>query len=313
MKAVFFGTPNYSTASIRALWAAGIEVPLICTRPARRSGRGRVSTPTPVAVFGGEHGIPVITPERLDRDASSVIQEVQADAFVVVAYGRFIPTELLSHPRFGAFNIHPSLLPRHRGPSPVATAILNGDRHTGVTIMQLDDGMDTGPILMQSPPIEIGNRERNDSLTERLFDVGSRMLPAALTDLASGVVEPQAQDDAAATVSRLIRKEDGRIDWHSPADLIARMNRAYHPWPGTNTSWCGQAFKVVDAEISDIPAPISGDIPGTVFKADDALYVAAGSGSSLRLLTVQSAGRRAMPATDFALGQPDFIGSQLGA
>ena len=313
MKTVFFGTPNYATASIRALLRSEIEVSMICTRPARGAGRGRVATPTPVAVFGDDLGIPVITPERLDRGATEEIHGVGADVFVVVAYGRFIPAELLSLPRLGVVNIHPSLLPKHRGPSPVATAILDGDRHTGVTIMLLDEGMDTGPILSQSQLIEIGPRERCDSLTERLFDVGTQLLPRALNELDSGELVPRRQDDSAATVTRLIRKSDGDIDWRLPADLIERMNRAYHPWPGTSTTWRGQPLKVLDVELTNDSLQRVGLEPGLVFERSDGVFVAAGVGSSLKLLSVQAAGRRAMSATDFAIGRADFVGSRLGA
>lgn len=315
MKTVFFGTPNYATGSIRALLSSGIEVSLICTRPPRRAGRGRRSTPTPVAELGHQLEIPVITPERLDADAIERIQSVGADAFVVVAYGRFIPDALLDHPLLGVLNIHPSLLPKHRGPSPVASAILNGDSHSGATVMLLDEGMDSGPILMQSAPVQITPDDRCDALTERLFALGSEMLPDALTRLASGEIKAREQNHADATVTKLIRKEDGQIDWRDSADRIVRMNRAFHPWPGTATTWRGQPFKVVDAAPADVsPAATTRAAPGTVFKGDDGeVYVVAGHGSSLKLVTVQQAGRRAMAVSDFVIGQPEFVGSQLGA
>ncbi len=311
MKAVFFGTPNYATPSICALLDAGIDVTLICTRPPRRVGRGRLKTATPVAIFAEEIGNPVFAPDRLDADAIAEISGADADAYVVVAYGRFIPPELLAQPRLGVVNLHPSLLPKHRGPSPVASAILEGDGTTGVTVMLLDAGMDTGPIVMQSPPMEISDSVRCDELTERLFDVGSRLLPEALSGLASGALEPVVQDDGLASVTRLIKKEDGEIDWQVPAEQIVRMNRAYHPWPGTSSVWCGEAFKIVDAEVG---GSVDRVLPGTVMRGGDGgILVAAGEGTSLRLLAVQAAGRRAMSVHDFALGRPDFIGSRLGA
>ena len=311
MKAVFFGTPNYATPSIRALMDADIDVPLICTRPPRRAGRGRLRAPTPVATFADDLGIPIITPDRLDTDAVSEISRAEADAYVVVAYGRFIPPELLAQPRLGVVNLHPSLLPKHRGPSPVATAILDGNFHTGVTVMLLDEGMDTGPILLQSSPIEISYSTRCDTLTSELFEIGSRLLPEALNGLESGALNPVPQDDSLASVTRLIKKEDGEIDWYETADRIVRMNRAYHPWPGTNTFWSGEPFKIVDSEVG---GPIGDVLPGRVLRGDDgAISVAAVDGTSVRLITVQAAGRRAMSVADFALGRPDFIGSRLGA
>ena len=311
MKAVFFGTPNYATTSIRALLDGDIDVTMACTRPPRRAGRGRLKAPTPVAIFAEELGIPVITPDRLDAEAVSEISRSEADVYVVVAYGRFIPPELLTQPRLGVLNLHPSLLPKHRGPSPVATAILEGDDVTGVTVMLLDEGMDTGPIVLQSSPIEISGSVRCDELTVRLFDVGSRLLPEALSGLASGALEPVAQNNGLSSVTRLIKKEDGEVDWAVSAERIVRMNRAYHPWPGTSTVWSGEPFKIVDAEVG---GSVDRVLPGTVFRGGDGgILVAAGGGSSLRLLAVQAAGRRAMSVEDFALGRPDFIGSRLGA
>ena len=314
MRAIFFGTPNAAIASLRALLEAGIEVPLICTRPARRAGRGRVLSPIPAENFGVDSGIPVITPQALDAEAVATIRQVEADVYVVVAYGRFIPTELLSAPRLGVVNIHPSLLPRHRGPSPVATAILEGDASTGVSIMLLDEGMDTGPILAQCEPMSISSDVRCDALTEHLFELGAGMLPDVLKDYCAGKVSPRPQIESEATVTRLLTKVDGEIDWEAPADRIVRMNRAYHPWPGTSTFWGGEVFKIVDVEIVDGVIPVSELDAGSVFRADDgSVCVATGFGSSVRLVTVQAAGRRAISAVEFANGRRDFVGSRLGA
>ncbi len=314
MRVIFFGTPNASIASLRALLGSGIDVPLICTRPARRAGRGRVLSPTPVEVFGKDSGIPVITPQTLDAEAVATIRKVEANVYIVVAYGRFIPSELLSAPRLGVVNVHPSLLPKHRGPSPVATAILDGDASTGVSIMLLDEGMDTGPILAQSEPVSVSSDVRCDALTEYLFELGAGMLPEVLKDYGAGKVTPQPQTEAVTTVTRLLTKVDGEIDWQAPADRIVRMNRAYHPWPGTSTFWRGEAFKIVDVEIGDGLISGPGLDAGTVFRADDgSVGVAAGSGSSVRLAAVQAAGRRVISAAEFANGRPEFVGSRLGA
>ena len=314
MRAIFFGTPNAAIASLRVLLGAGIEVPMICTRPARRSGRGRAVTSSPVEIFGKDSGISVITPQALDAEAMSTIRGIEADVYVVVAYGRFIPGALLSTPRLGVVNIHPSLLPRHRGPSPVATAILDGDASTGVSIMLLDEGMDTGPILAQSEPVSISSNVRCDALTEHLFEMGAGMLPDVLKNYCAGKVIPRAQIEADATVTRLLTKVDGEIDWEAPADRIVRMNRAYHPWPGTSTLWRGEVFKIVDVEVGDGGNSESGMDAGTVFRADGAnVGVAAGSESWVRLVTVQATGRRAISAIEFANGRRDFISSRLGA
>ena len=314
MKTVFLGTPTYAIASIRALRRAGIEVSLVCTRPARRVGRGKVSTDTPVAQYAKNAEIPVITPNRFDSATIDAIRSVDADALVVVAYGRFIPKELLGASRLGAVNIHPSLLPRHRGPSPVVTAILEGDAFTGVTLMLLDEGMDTGPIVWQSSPVAITPETRCAELTERLFELGAEMLPEVLSNLDAGVLKPKPQGDEEATVTELIRKQDGVVDWDALADHIVRMNRAYDPWPGTNTLWNGQLLKLIDVDSvanADIPSGIE---PGMVYKDDEGgVFVCAGESSAVRLLEVQMAGRRAMDVGKFIAGRPDFVGSCLGA
>ena len=186
-------------------------------------------------------------------------------------------------------NIHPSLLPRHRGPSPVATAILENDEFTGVSIMLLDEGMDTGPILAQSELVNISSDIRCDALTEQLFEIGAGMLPDVLKNYCAGKVSPRPQIEADATVTRLLTKVDGEIDWEAPADRIVRMNRAYHPWPGTSTFWGGEVFKIVDVEIGEGVNSESELVAGSVHWADDgSVCVAAGFGSSVRLVTVQA-------------------------
>ena len=318
MNTIFFGTPTPAAKTLTALLAtpATATIDLVCTRPPSRIGRGRRREPTPVATIAAQHGIPTYTPNRLDADAIDRLKAIAADVYIVVAYGRFIPDALLDHPRHGIVNIHPSLLPRHRGPSPVTTAILDGDATTGTTVMRLDAGMDTGPVLAQSDPVPITPDTRADELTARLFDLGATMLPDVLERLAAGMVTPQPQDERLATVSRLIRKEDGVVDWHQPADRIVRMNRAYHPWPGTSTTWNGDSLKLVDVDA----APATNDnadadtaAPGTVYRSPHgSIDVRAGDGTSVRIVTLQAPGRRALPARDFVAGRPELIGARLG-
>ncbi len=314
MRAIFFGSPHYSVPALRALLDAGIEVPMLCTQPARRAGRGRKKTPTPVAELGEMLDIPVVTPERLDADTIRTLGGIDADIYVVVAYGRFIPTPLLSAPRHGVLNIHPSLLPKYRGPSPVTTALLEGAKETGVSLMLLDEGMDTGPILSQSDPVKISSETRVDELTKQLFDIGAGMLADSMQGLASGTLRPAPQDDSKATMTRLIRKQDGLIDWDSPSKHIVRMNRAFHPWPGTNTTWYGNNLKMIDTEVADNTAMADELLSGTVFRGDDgAVYIASGNSSAVRVKSLQLAGGRAMTVNQFIVGRPDFIGTRLGA
>ena len=269
--------------------------------------------PSPVERTAVEYDIPVIAPERLDREAIQTIKATQADVYIVAAYGKLIPSDLLKAPRLGVINLHPSLLPRHRGPSPVATAILEGDDFTGVSIMLLDQGMDTGPILAQSDPVPVTNYLRADELTETLFEIGADMLPDVLEQRNNEKIMPLPQDAEGATVTKLIKKSDGEIDWTLPADKIARMNRAYHPWPGNFTFWNEVNLKIVDIDKMIPSHNVDRQQPGLVtVDADGILLVAAGDGNSVSVTRLQLAGRQVMQTSDFLKGRPDIDGAVLG-
>ncbi len=287
---------------------------MICTRPARRAGRGRGLRQTPIQQAGNRLGIEIFTPERLDANAANKIHAVDADAFVVAAYGRMIPHQLLEATELGAINVHPSLLPRYRGPSPVVSAILNGDSCTGVSIILLDAGMDTGPLLMQSKRMPIQADERADTLTSRLFATGAEMLPKALFGIAHGDLEPQHQDDASASIAKLVQKSDGEIDWNLSADRIERMMRAYHPWPGIFTKMKGEQLKLLSLRKGIAETPLTNDQPGLVSIDDQGQLVAlAGDREWLALEKLQLAGRKPLPGPEFLRGLPGIVGTVLGS
>ena len=215
---------------------------------------------------------------------------------------------MLEAPQYGCLNIHPSLLPRYRGPSPVISAILDGEETSGVTIMLLDEGMDTGPILAQRK-VAIDTGETADALTLRLFESGADLLVQTLDDWVSGLIAPSSQNDDEATITRLLKREDGLLDWSEPADAIDRRVRAFTPWPGTFTSWKGKTLKVLRGRA--VPGDYQAG-PGTVCGEEGRVVVATGSGG-LELLEVQLEGRAKSGAADFTRGQRDFIGSILGA
>ncbi len=248
------------------------------------------------------------TPKTLRQERTlEELYEFGADLFVVVAYGRILPTEALQLPRLGAVNVHPSLLPEYRGPSPVQTAILDGAARTGVTIMALDAGMDTGPILRQSDRVPLLGTERTGALMDRLFSMGAAMLPGVLDDMDSGRLTPVPQDDSRASVTSQVRRSDGEADWSSPAELLERMIRAYDPWPGVFTRWKGRRLKILDAAVE---GPASAGPPGKTLLDAGRLFVATGRGA-LELRRVQMEGRRPMSAIDLPRGHPDFTGSVL--
>ena len=310
LKVVFMGTPAFAVPALDALSDAGCDIVGVFTQPDRRAGRGRRLTAPPVKQAAIERGLPVSQPASLrrDADARSHIASLKPDVIVVVAYGLFLPADTLAAPPLGALNIHPSLLPKYRGPSPVATAILEGDATTGVTLMQLDEGMDSGPIIAQrETPIDA--HETAETLTARLFDMGAQLLADTLPSWRTGEIAPMTQVESEATITSLMKREDGAIDWTRPADYIARQVRAYHPWPGTFTRWNGRQLKIYQASALEMPADAA---PGTVVMLPQGVGVATGDGVLL-LRRVQIEGRQAADIADFTRGYRDFTGSILGA
>ena len=310
LKVVFMGTPAFAVPALDAIKDAGCDIVGVFTQPDRRSGRGRRLNASPVKQAAIERGLSVFQPASLRRDAETRahIASLQPDIIVVVAYGLFLPADTLAVPPLGALNIHPSLLPRHRGPSPVATAILQGDTTTGVTLMQLDAGMDSGPVIAQRET-PIGADETAETLTARLFHMGAELLTATLPRWSAGEIAAASQVEADATITSLLKREDGAIDWTCSAEYIARQVRAYHPWPGTFTHWNGRQLKIHQASVPDMSGA---DAPGTVVALTEGVGVATGDGVLL-LGRVQIEGRQATDITDFARGYRDFTGSLLGA
>ena len=310
MRIIFFGSSPEAAGSLETLLSAGHDVVGVYTRPDRRAGRGLTKTPTPVKLFAEQQGLPVFTPRILDPAIEpDRMVAANADVFVVVAYGRILPAELLAVPPMGVVNVHPSLLPMYRGPSPVVTAILDGQRQTGVTVMLLDEGMDTGPVLAQSPPIVLTGKERAGELQGRLFEEGASMLPAVLDGLEDVTIVATPQDDSKATVTRLIARSDGEIDWSLPAEQIDRMIRAYDPWPGSFTSWNDKGLKILDVNLSGGIDAV--DDSGRVIVNGGKLFVGTGS-DPLEITRLQLEGRQGVSASDFLRGRPDIDDAVLG-
>ena len=305
------GTPAFAVPVMEALVSAGHEVAAAYSRPDRPSGRGRRTSPTPVKAAAEEMGILSCQPSSLK--ALSVQAELDAlgpDVIVVAAYGLFLPGEVLDLPAHSCLNIHPSLLPKLRGPSPVSTAIVDGETTTGVTIMVMDEGVDTGPILAQRE-IPIGESETAEGLTARLFEMGARLLVEVLQDWAEGRIQASPQDESQATFTRLLSREDGRIDWSEGADRIARRVRGYTPWPGSHTYWDGRMLKIIAASPGARPAA---DRPGRIAEssAGDRIDVSTGRGT-LRVSRLQLEGRRAASAREFLQGNGSILGAHLGS
>jgi len=310
VRTIFMGTPQFAVTILESLLSSPYRVLAVYTQPDKPVGRGRQVAFPPVKRLALEHGIPVIQAQTLK--SSEVLEKLasfQPELIIVAAFGYILPPEVLSLPRFACLNVHPSLLPRHRGPSPVANTILCGDELTGVTIMLMDSGMDTGPILAQEK-VGISFMDTTGSLSSRLADVGAKLLLETLPNWLGGQLEPQAQEESQATYSKLTTSEDAAIDWHLSAVELWRRIRAYNPWPGCYT-WCqGKRLKIHEA--TPVEGMAEGEI-GAVIALEEPPRVGVITGRGiLGLGQVQLEGKRKMSIEDFVRGKRDFIGSILG-
>ena len=309
---LFMGTPDFAVPALRRLHeqsaAAGWQIAAVVTQPDRPAGRGRQLAASPVKQYALAHGLPVLQPATLRKapDAVAALAALQPDLIVVAAYGLILPRSVLELPTFGCINVHASLLPAYRGASPIAAALLDGLAETGVSIMLMDAGMDTGPVLRQARTA-IAADETTATLTPRLAEQGAALLVETLPAWLTGAAPPIPQEElpGAVSICRLIAKDAGRIDWRRPAAQIERMTRAYTPWPAAYTTWRGEPLKILRAAV----LPGAGE-PGRVVATPQGPAVGAGEGLLL-LLEVQPAGKRAMGARSFLNGAPDFVGAPL--
>jgi methionyl-tRNA formyltransferase len=302
VKIVFFGTPEFAVLSLEAVIAAGHEVQLVVSRPDKPAGRHLRMT-TPAVIHAARRlGLPLAQPHKVRADdLAQRLRALAPDAAIVVAFGRILPAQLLSIPAWGFVNVHPSLLPRHRGPSPIEWAIACGDERTGVTTMLLDEGMDTGPILMQRGTA-ILPKEHAPDLERRLAAMGAELLVETLAGLESGDLEATPQDEVPATVSPKLERKMGRIDWSAPADVWARRCRAFDPWPGLYCSFRGSRLKIHGLEVG-APRP-GNDDPGTVVEASvEGITVRCGEGTVAVITELQREGKRRLPADAFIIGE----------
>ncbi len=306
MRLIFMGTPEFALPSLRALLAAGHHVACVYTQPPRPAKRGQKERPSPVHALAAEKGLQVRTPESLKGAAEqAAFKEFAADAAVVIAYGLMLPQAIVAAPRLGCLNVHASLLPRWRGAAPIQHAILAGDAETGVTIMRIDAGLDTGPTVL-AEKTAIGPATTAADLHDTLAALGARLIVKALAGLDAGTLTPTPQPAAGATRAPKLGRDDGRLDWQRPAAELERQVRAFTPWPGAWFEHAGDRVKVLAAAVEAgrrIAAP-----PGTVI--DDALGIICGKGV-LRPTQVQRSGRAAQPAAAFLRGYALPKGARL--
>lgn len=318
-RVVFMGTPDFALPSLSGLLEAAYKVAGVITQPDKPGGRDLRTLPSPVKRFALERRLRVYQPTSLKSpDILEEISDLSPDVIVVVAYGKILPQEVLAIPVRGCINVHPSLLPKHRGPSPIASAILAGDEVTGVSIMLMDAGMDSGPILAQASH-PISREDTTGSLTGILAEKGAVLLLETLPKWLAGEVQPRPQDEETASFSKLIVKGDGEINWRLTAEEIWRQVRTYNPWPVSSTIWKGRSLRILEAT----PILSSGELKvGEVIRLSKVgegerhrpkeMSAGVGTGKGiLGLLRVQLEGRRAMFANEFIQGHRDFIGSVL--
>jgi methionyl-tRNA formyltransferase len=301
MRIAFMGSPEFAVPALQALHDAGHDIAAVYSQPARPAGRGQAMRRSPVHAEAARLGLHIRTPARLrtDTEAQTAFTDLRLDAAVVAAYGLILPQAMLDTPRRGCLNIHASLLPRWRGAAPIQAAILAGDTQTGITIMQMEAGLDTGPMLLRQI-VPITGETTTAVLHDRLAAIGANLILNALST--SPVAVPQQPADA--TYAPKLSREDGRIDWRKSAEVIDRQIRAFHPWPGTFTTLAGNPLKILAAKPTD-----DSGVPGTAL--DSALTIACGS-NAIRLTRVQFPGRTPLDADAFLRGHAVSPGTVLG-
>ncbi len=314
MRVIFAGTPDFARIALQRLHAAGFRIPLVLTQPDRPAGRGMKLQPSAVKQFAQQHGLPVAQPRSLRLDgkfpgdaqaARAAIEEARADVMVVAAYGLILPAWVLQAPPRGCLNIHASLLPRWRGAAPIHRAIEAGDRETGITIMQMDEGLDTGDMLLVER-LSIGPQDTTGALHDRLADLGGRLVVEALEMAACGGLPRTVQPTQGVTYAHKIDKAEAAIDWSQPAQAIERRIRAFDPFPGATGLLQGETIKLwrSDVDADAIAAEAAGAAPGTIVSVDDrGIRVACGQGW-LDITELQRAGGKRLPFADFLRGFP---------
>jgi methionyl-tRNA formyltransferase len=314
MRIVFFGTPDFAVPSLKALLAAGFDVAAVVTQPDRPQGRSRSTLyPSPTKVIALDLDIPVLQPDKPVGDVfAQTLRRFETDLGVVVAYGHVLRPEILATPRLGMINLHASLLPRLRGAAPVQWAILNGERETGVSTMQMEAGLDSGPVY-HKVAVAIGADETGGELTQRLAFLGASTLIETVTAIAKGPVKAVEQDHAQATYAPKIERGHCHINWSEGAECCARRLRAFDPEPGAWTTFGGQEIKLFGARVHqhrELPDAGNGAVPGTVLQAGDRLSISTAAGA-LMVREVQPSGKRRMPVADWLRGRPVPAGARF--
>jgi len=302
------GTPDFAVPTLQALYQAGFTLPLVVSQPDRPKGRGRKTVPTAVKTAARKMGLTVAQPPSVrSSDFVARLQALEPDFFVVAAMGQILSQELLEIPKIGPVNVHASLLPKYRGAAPIQWALINGEQETGITTMLMNAGMDTGDILLTART-DIAGDDTAQSLHDRLSSMGAELLIETLNGLISNTIAPIPQDDRLASKAPMLKKADGRIDWHQPAAALDCFIRGMTPWPGAFTYMGDRRLKIFDAK----PAPLRADaVPGTVVPGFSGELLVATGDQALSILELQEASGKRLPIRDYLIGKPVVTGTVL--
>jgi methionyl-tRNA formyltransferase len=305
---VFCGTPQFAVPTLEKLVDSGFRIPLVVTQPDRPKGRGLEVVASPVKQAAEKLGLPIYQPEKIkaNEELRAKLQEIAPDAIIVVGYGRIIPPWMLQLPRHGNINLHASVLPKYRGAAPIQWAIANGETVAGVTTMRIDEGVDTGDILLQKE-MAISSEDTAETLSPKLAAMGADLMIETLRGLQAGRIRPQKQDNAHATLAPVLKKEDGRIDFGRSAQEIYNRLRGFQPWPGAFTSFRGRGLNITAIKLASEQVP-----QAQLLVRNGQLFVACGNDSALELLEVQPEGKKRMSARDFAHGYRPQTGERFG-
>ena len=308
MKVIFMGTPEFSVGTLAAIVEAGHEVVLAVTQPDKPKGRGKEMQYTPVKEYALEHGIPVYQPQKVRRpECIEELKKYKADVCVVVAFGQILPKEILEMTPYGCINVHASLLPKYRGAAPIQWAVINGETVSGVTTMQMDEGLDTGDML-EKIEIPLSEKVTGGELHDLLAEAGAKLCVQTLSKLGTGELHPQKQGEATTEYARMLDKKLGEIDWSRSAVEIERLIRGLNPWPSAYTTWKGKTMKIWEADVVDKTTDAA---PGTIVEVTkQAFFVQTGDGL-LRVNAIQIPGKKRMETDAFLRGYPMEKGEVL--
>lgn len=314
MKIVYMGTPDFAVAPLEALIQAGHQVSAVVTQPDKQKGRGKEVQMTPVKECALKYGIPVFQPVKIkEKEAVEKLREYPADLFVIAAFGQLLSEEILNMPKFGCVNIHASLLPAYRGAAPIQWVILNGETKTGVTIMQMEKGLDTGDMLLKAE-VDIDPKETGESLHDKLMETGAKLIVEALPKIERGELTKEKQDDSLSTYAPRLTKAMGLIDWNQEAAVIERLIRGLNSWPSAYTYYHGKTLKIWEADVIPIQADEENNtaLPGTICRRNKDFFDIACGKDFLRVYSLQLEGKKRVSVKDFLLGYQLEPGIQLG-